>query len=138
MITQVEMNRILERVTYEGDCWLHAGALNCPNGYPQISFRGKRALVHKLLCEEAHGPSTLLALHKCDIKRCCNPEHLYCGTRRDNAVDVRERTWTSQQKLRREDIEIIKASTTTNRKTAASFGVSESMIGKIKKGYNWA
>ena len=33
----------------------------------------------------AHGdPGNLLSLHDCDVKMCCNPEHVYFGTHKDN------------------------------------------------------
>ena len=33
----------------------------------------------------------LFSLHKCDIKMCCNPDHLYIGTRINNRTDRNDR-----------------------------------------------
>jgi len=33
----------------------------------------------------------LVSLHKCDIKMCCNPTHLYIGTQKDNQNDCNNR-----------------------------------------------
>jgi hypothetical protein len=33
----------------------------------------------------------LRSLHKCDIKMCCNPDHLYIGTDRQNRIDTNNR-----------------------------------------------
>lgn len=44
---------------------------------------------HKVAWEITHGrvPSGLLVCHKCDVPACCEPSHLYLGTRSDNICD---------------------------------------------------
>lgn len=41
-----------------------------------------------------HGPisSTLCVNHRCDNASCCNPSHLYLGTRADNMIDFWSKT----------------------------------------------
>ena len=70
-------------------CWLWQGHLAL-NGYGQRGYRGKTRVLHRKMYELHHG-LTLgrweYACHSCDVKRCCNPEHLWRGTPKDNQED---------------------------------------------------
>lgn len=46
-------------------------------------------LVHRVMyaAEVGQIPLGLLVLHKCDNPKCCNPEHLFLGTHKDNTQD---------------------------------------------------
>jgi len=55
-------------------------------GYPRFGT----AYVHHLVFHLAHGDVPVdrpLVLHRCDNRKCANPEHLYAGTHQDNADD---------------------------------------------------
>jgi hypothetical protein len=56
------------------------------NGYGR--YKDKRA--HRVAWELTNGKiaDTLLVLHKCDVRKCINPEHLFLGTQLDNMRDM--------------------------------------------------
>jgi len=52
---------------------------------------------HRLAYRLAHGQLERWAYvrHRCDVKLCCNPDHLELGTARDNALDAVRRGRTN-------------------------------------------
>lgn len=117
------------------------------NGYGVISLNRKVAcelgvsrvqFVHRASYMQHKGPipSGLVVRHRCDNKRCYNPEHLLLGTQKDNADDAVERG-LSKRKLTDEDVEVIRASSESNRKLGKRFGVSATTIYHIKNGTKW-
>jgi hypothetical protein len=73
-------------------CWNWKGSVR-PDGYGKTTSQGKQFLAHRLTYCIYTGMSMddeRLVLHKCNNKRCCNPEHLYAGTQADNVRDAVE------------------------------------------------
>lgn len=76
-------------------CWLYDGPLSRP-GYPRMRgrFEGRavQVLGHRFSYYVTTGVWPLpLALHRCDVRRCVNPRHIYPGTSDDNMRDMVER-----------------------------------------------
>jgi hypothetical protein len=76
----------------EDDCWEWQGHRDL-KGYGTLIFFGKRVLAHRVICKLTHEDfdEGLLACHKCDNPPCCNPNHLYPGTYKDNSNDKHQR-----------------------------------------------
>ncbi len=59
-------------------------------GYGKEGYRSKYVTAHRLLWMFERGPLTKSQwlLHTCDNPSCCNLDHLYIGTPKDNAIDM--------------------------------------------------
>lgn len=77
----------------DGDCWPWNGGGLSSSGYIQWQVDGKSAPGHRYAWELENGPmpANLEACHKCDVRHCARPSHVYAGTEADNARDRQER-----------------------------------------------
>jgi len=76
------------------ECWPWLGAIDS-GGYGSLRWQGGSARAHQIALRDTVGPppdsDRRYALHHCDNRKCCNPDHLYWGTYRDNALDREKR-----------------------------------------------
>ena len=68
-------------------CWIFKGSTL--DGYGQKWHEGRRWLAHRLAWHLWRGviPEGMMVLHRCDVRNCINPEHLFLG---DNFVNQRD------------------------------------------------
>lgn len=86
------------KVNKTDGCWLWLGKLN--NGYGSASYNNipYRAQTVAWLYTNGPIPTGLIVCHNCpggDNKACVRPDHMFLGTRSDNAFD-----WYTKQRLR--------------------------------------
>ena len=88
-------------------------------------------------------PDGLCVLHKCDVPRCVNPDHLFLGTKADYTADKlskgREKRGTDlpQAKLTPDAVKGIRQSSLTQRELAEAYNVSEAAVWKVLAGKSW-
>jgi hypothetical protein len=92
----------------KGDCWICTSHKPGSTGYPSMRMNGRSNLsILKLKYEQKYGkiPKGKCMLHKCDNRRCINPDHVMIGSKGDNCRDrhVKKRdchgTMSPQHKL---------------------------------------
>ncbi len=153
----------MSRVNSENDFWAKIDQSSGPDscwpwlkskkgpGYGTAYFKGIW-IAHRLAFFLTYGFKPEAVCHRCDNPPCCNPKHLFAGTRAINNAD-RDRkkrlTWkrgeeASSSKLKEEDVKTIRALNVrwkrgewTQKKLAARFGVDFTTIGDVIRRETW-
>jgi len=146
----------------ESECWHWTGRTD-KDGYGLIIIAGRKWLTHRLSYHLANGTITdgMLVCHKCDVRNCVNPSHLFLGTPADNSADMRHKgrqamglthAWAlhpdrvprgernGRSKLSVEQVREIKrrlALGEMKSELAKAFGVSDTVIHHINSGKLW-
>ena len=92
--TRTLQARLAERTTIDplSGCHIWEGARS-PGGYPRITLYGKSHLLHRLLWTLKYGaiPPGHALCHRCDERRCINPDHHFVGTHQANMADMKQK-----------------------------------------------
>jgi hypothetical protein len=123
-------------------------------GYAQIKDCGKAVLLHRWIWERHNGaiPDGKHVLHKCDVRCCINPQHLFIGTHQDNMTDKKSKGRAALniprgEKHKRPMAKVTEAQVTEIKNLlkrgyrqadiARDFNVSRNLISEIRLGKTW-
>jgi hypothetical protein len=132
--------RFLDRSAGPDGCWLFTGTRTKGYGYISVGRRMIRSNRFAYAAFVGPIPDGLQVLHRCDVRACCNPAHLFLGTNGDNMRDraAKPRKGGGWYKLTPDQVEEIRAifatGTVYQTALAARFGVSRGTIGAIVAG----
>ena len=144
-------DRFWEKVQKSDGCWLWQAGLN-NSGYGWIRSGARPELAHRVSWRLTFGeiPNGLCVLHKCDVRRCVRPDHLFLGTVGDNNADCVKKhrhgygislgEKHGQSKLTDESVREIRASAangSSHSGLSVKFGVAQSQISKIVRREAW-
>lgn len=85
--------RFWAKVEKTDGCWIWIAGKRS-SGYGEIKVNGVGTVsAHRVSWILAHGsiPEGACVLHRCDVRACVRPDHLYLGDRGDNARDTHRR-----------------------------------------------
>ena len=128
--------RFLAKVAQQGDCHEWQSVLH-RDGYGKFYLEGKQEFAHRAAYRLFIGEIErgLNVLHKCDNRKCVNPEHLYLGDTRDNARDRTERARWTHNRQPSAVVEEIRsrylAGGVTQQDLAREYGYHQTQISKI-------
>lgn len=133
--------RLIAKLELVGECWEFTGATD--DGYGRINSNGKAIQTHRLSYELWKGiiPKDKHVLHRCDNPPCCNPNHLFLGTAKTNAIDrMKKSRGYPSRKLSYDDVEFIRLCKDDypQRYFAKKFGVSQCAIQRVQQGKTYA
>ena len=148
-----QIHRFLSYVDQSGgidSCWLWTG-YTCGTSYGVFAINGKNYKAHRVSFFLANGyiKDELLVLHRCDVRRCVNPRHLFQGSPKENSQDaVRKGRNTKifgeqngNRKLTEKQVAEIRRMcrdrAMTQKAIAEHFGVCETTVYYIFHGERW-
>jgi hypothetical protein len=128
-------------------CWEWQGSRSHDN-YGLVTSKAYKGYAHRLSWILHCGPMIQgnFVLHRCDNPPCCNPSHLFLGSKQDNARDAVAKgrqalgSRNGQSKLSESDvIEILRLLSVgiSQPRIAAGFGISTRTVSKINTGTRW-
>lgn len=130
-------------------CWIWMKAFN-PGGYGVIRDAKRTHPAHRRAYETAFNCSVLKGIdvcHRCDVRLCVNPDHLFLGTRTDNMLDAARKGRiktpnlagedSPNSRLTKQEVLAIRLDRRPHRELARVYKVNRGTITCIRKRKTW-
>ncbi len=149
-ITNKERSRFWSRVEKTDSCWNWTASTN-KKGYGKFGLEGISGtyLAHRFswVLHYQSNPGKLCVLHHCDNPPCIRPDHLFLGTVPDNNADRHAKgrdgfiphigEANGAAKLTEAQVMEILPMAGFHKDIAAKYGVSQTLISRIKRRESW-
>jgi hypothetical protein len=135
-----------------GPCWIWTGAQNHA-GYGCFVVDGRRVLAHRFgyLLDRNEEPDKPCVCHHCDNRICVRGDHLFCGTRADNNIDMIQKgrrrgatmPGTMHMSAKLNDAAVLNirqqysSGAATIAELAREYGVTDESMWLVVHGYTW-
>ena len=122
--------KIVESGCHEWQSTLHR------DGYGKFWFAKKQTQSHRVsyILQIGEIPNGLWVLHKCDNRKCVNPEHLYLGNAKQNMLDkVARCRWWGRMTIPFETVEACRklyADGWSQQKIADHYGINQTQVSR--------
>lgn len=137
---------------YKTQCWVWNRPDKYRGGYGRIWYSNCGESAHRFSWRIHFGeiPNGIEVCHKCDVKSCVNPEHLFLGTHLENIRDAYSKNLIpvlrgerqGAAKLKENDVIFIRKNYRLGENTyqyfADMFGVDQALVARIVKRKSWA
>lgn len=133
----------------DNGCQLWLGSTG--SGYPRPRIDGELAMLHRLSYAHRYGPIPaydprgLIVCHSCGNRLCINPQHMYLGFAKDNALDMVSHGTAGKlkgedignSKLKENDVKKIRQNVSSNFYLAKKYNVTAATISNVKTNKTW-
>lgn len=121
-------------------------------GYARVKLGRVQHRAHRAVYEAVNGDvaDEVFICHRCDVRDCVNPDHLFAGTHADNMADMKEKgrgrtpskvgERNNSAKLNAQQVLAIRLALNEGRKgseLAREFGVTPTQVSRIKLKKRW-
>lgn len=132
--------RFLKKVSEptQTQCWEWQSTIH-RDGYGKIWYEGRQVQAHRIsyLIFRGEIPAGLWVLHRCDNRKCVNPEHLYVGTPQQNVMDKVQRCeWWGRMKIPFETVQEARRLVElgwTQQRTADHLGIKQVQVSRYAR-----
>jgi len=148
-VTEADLKRFWSKVKIksQNQCWNWNGSTS-PRGYGSVSLYGANLRAHRvsLYFSGTIIPEQHFACHHCDNPGCVNPHHLFVGTQKQNADDMKHKNRqckgerTPSSRITTKIARAIKTAPKYDgylRDLAAFYGISHGCVQHVRYGHTW-